>query len=228
MVNSDALTPPLVPLFERELRFRAANLRLVVTDVDGVLTDGGVYYSERGEALKRFSVRDGMGIERLRADGVETAFMTREASAIVARRAEKLGLRYVYLGVSDKRAALPRLLEEAGVRLAQVAYIGDDVNDTEIMNAVSRLGLVGAPRDAALSVAQVAHRWCTAPGGHGAFREFAEWLLELRREAREPGAMDTPDESSEMGASSGARLRRAELIAGGSEPSEGSEKKGGS
>lgn len=192
-----AAVSPAVPLFERELRFRAANVRLVVTDVDGVLTDGGVYYSDRGEAFKRFSVRDGMGVERLRADGVETAFMTREASAIVARRAEKLGLRFIYLGVSDKRAALPRLLEEAGVRLGQVAYIGDDVNDAEIMNAVARLGLVGAPRDAALSIAQGAHRWCSASGGHGAFREFAEWLLELRREARMPAAVEDSSPSPE-------------------------------
>ena len=80
--------PPLTaPLFERELEMRAARIKLVATDVDGVLTDGSVYYSDGGEALKRFSVRDGMGVERLRADGVETAFVTRENSAIVTRRA---------------------------------------------------------------------------------------------------------------------------------------------
>jgi 3-deoxy-D-manno-octulosonate 8-phosphate phosphatase (KDO 8-P phosphatase) len=176
--------PPDGALFDAELRVRAAGVRLVLTDVDGVLTDGGVYYSEQGEVLKRFSVRDGMGVERLRADGIETAFLTREASAIVARRAEKLALRLCYLGVPDKRAVLPRVLEEAGVDLTQVAYIGDDFNDAEIMAAVAERGLVGAPRDAQPAILRLAHHVCAQPGGHDAFRDFAEWILSLRNEAR--------------------------------------------
>jgi 3-deoxy-D-manno-octulosonate 8-phosphate phosphatase (KDO 8-P phosphatase) len=182
--------PAIVPLTARELRLRAARLRLVVTDVDGVLTDGGVFYSERGESLKRFSVRDGMGVERLRVDGVETAFLTRESSPIVARRAEKLQLRLVYLGVADKGAALSRVLTDAGVELAHVAYIGDDVNDAEVMAMVARQGLVAAPRDAVPSILGMAHHRCQSGGGHGAFRDFAEWLLELRGQARAPEAED--------------------------------------
>ena len=165
---------------ERELRFRAARLRLVITDVDGVLTDGGVYYSDRGESMKRFSVRDGMGVERLRLAGVETAFMTRELSPIVSRRAEKLRLGFVYLGVNDKRAALDQVLVEAGLEPPQVAYIGDDVNDREIMQAVAEQGLTGAPADAQPEILRLAHHKGQRPGGHGAFREFAEWLLRMR------------------------------------------------
>jgi 3-deoxy-D-manno-octulosonate 8-phosphate phosphatase (KDO 8-P phosphatase) len=149
--------------------------------------------------LKRFSVRDGMGVERLRADGVETAFLTREASPIVARRAEKLQLRLVYLGVADKLGALPGLLADAGVELAQVAYIGDDLNDAEIMNAVARQGLVGAPRDAVPSIVRTAHHWCAAPGGHGAFRDFADWLLDLRQQARVPETGDAEDTETRGG-----------------------------
>jgi 3-deoxy-D-manno-octulosonate 8-phosphate phosphatase (KDO 8-P phosphatase) len=172
------------PLFDRELALRAARVKLVATDVDGVLTDGGVYYSAEGEALKRFSVRDGMGVERLRDDGVEIAFLTREQSPIVARRAEKLKIRLCYLGVRDKKAALPRLLGDAGIEAGQLAYIGDDVNDAEIMAAVARHGLVGAPLDAVPSLLHGAHYRCRRPGGYGAFRDFAEWILELRARAR--------------------------------------------
>jgi 3-deoxy-D-manno-octulosonate 8-phosphate phosphatase (KDO 8-P phosphatase) len=185
--------PVTAPLLERELEMRAARVRVVATDVDGVLTDGGVYYSAEGEALKRFSVRDGMGVERLRADGVEIAFVTRESSRLVERRAEKLQVRYCYLGVADKKSALPRLLEDAGIDLDQLAYIGDDVNDAEIMSAVANTGLTGAPLDAVRTVLHGVHYRCARPGGYGAFRDFAEWILGLRAQARTPKAMDNRD-----------------------------------
>jgi 3-deoxy-D-manno-octulosonate 8-phosphate phosphatase (KDO 8-P phosphatase) len=162
---------------------RARRLRLVLTDCDGVLTDGGVYYSEDGEALKRFSMRDGMGVERLREAGIQTAIVTRETSLAVARRSSKLGLNHLFLGVRDKAAQLPSILEQTGVSGAEVAYIGDDVNDLEILRLVSREGLSAAPADAMPEVLDVVHCRCTRPGGHGAFREFAEWILDLRRAA---------------------------------------------
>jgi len=168
------------PLLADELLRRAARLRLVITDVDGVLTDGGVYVSEHGEAMKRFSVRDGMGVERLRNQGIETAFLTRETSPIVQRRAEKLRIRHCYMGALDKRSLLPRILDETGFGLEQVAYIGDDVNDQEVMSTVAERGLVGAPLDAVPAVLRRAHHCCARPGGCGAFRDFAEWILDLK------------------------------------------------
>jgi 3-deoxy-D-manno-octulosonate 8-phosphate phosphatase (KDO 8-P phosphatase) len=183
--------PAGAPLPLRALALRAARLRLVITDVDGVLTDGGVYYSERGEALKRFSLRDGMGVELLRDAGIETAFMTREDSPIVARRAEKLRVRHCYLGVADKRAALPQVQRDGGLDDGQIAYIGDDVNDLEIMAALALRGLVGAPVDAIAAARARAHHVTRCPGGQGAFRDFADWLLDLRREARSPREGDT-------------------------------------
>ncbi len=110
---------------EEELRRRAARIALVVTDSDGVLTDGGVYYSARGEEMKRFSIRDGMGFERLRDAGLSVAIMTGETSESVARRAEKLQARAL-LGVKDKAAHLPRLLASLSLTAGAVAYLGDD------------------------------------------------------------------------------------------------------
>lgn len=163
-----------------ELVARALRLRLVLTDCDGVLTDSTVYVSEHGEAMKRFSLRDGMGVERLREAGIETAIVTRERSPIVARRAEKLRLPHLFQGVLDKAAELPRILAEAGCARHEVAYIGDDVNDLEILAEVGREGLTAAPFDALEPVATFVHHVCRACGGSGAFREFAEWILRLR------------------------------------------------
>jgi 3-deoxy-D-manno-octulosonate 8-phosphate phosphatase (KDO 8-P phosphatase) len=163
-----------------ELVARAQRLRLVLTDCDGVLTDGTVYVSEHGEALKRFSLRDGMGVERLREAGIETAIVTRERSPIVARRAEKLRLPHLFEGVLDKAAELPRILAEAGCARHEVAYIGDDVNDLATLAEVGREGLTGAPFDALEPVASAVQHVCRACSGGGAFREFAEWILRLR------------------------------------------------
>jgi 3-deoxy-D-manno-octulosonate 8-phosphate phosphatase (KDO 8-P phosphatase) len=124
-----------------------------------------------------------MGVERLRAQGIETALLTREPSPIVARRAEKLRIRLVYLGVPDKRLFLPRILDDAAVALDQLAYIGDDVNDAGVMETIAARGLLGAPADARPEIRRLAHHRGTVAGGHGAFREFAEWLLELRAAA---------------------------------------------
>jgi 3-deoxy-D-manno-octulosonate 8-phosphate phosphatase (KDO 8-P phosphatase) len=171
-----------------ELAARARRLGLVLTDSDGVLTDGGVYYSESGEALRRFSVRDGMGIERLRASGVATAIITREQSQHVARRAEKLRLPYVLLGVHDKAAYLPAVLHATGLPLESLAFIGDDVNDLGLLAAIGERGLTAAPADAMPEVAAACHYRCAARGGFGAFRDFAEWILDLRRTAPPAGA----------------------------------------
>jgi 3-deoxy-D-manno-octulosonate 8-phosphate phosphatase (KDO 8-P phosphatase) len=165
-----------------ELARRARAVRLVLTDSDGVLTDTGVYYSERGEELKRFSIRDGMGVERLRLDGIETGIVTGEMSPSVVRRAEKLALRHVLLGVKDKLGAVQGLCAERGLGLDEVAYIGDDVNDLAVLAEISRRGLTASPSDGLPSVRAVVTHVCAAPGGHGAFREFAEWILSHRAE----------------------------------------------
>jgi 3-deoxy-D-manno-octulosonate 8-phosphate phosphatase (KDO 8-P phosphatase) len=164
---------------EAELGLRACRIRLVLSDCDGVLTDGTVYYSAAGEEMKRFSLRDGMGFERLRDVGIEGAIITRERSPIVERRAEKLGL-HLYQGVRDKTAALEVILRERGLQLGEIGYIGDDVNDLGPIEALTSAGLTAAPSDATPEVRLAAHIRCSRPGGAGAFREFAEVILDLR------------------------------------------------
>lgn len=173
-------------LSPQEIARRAARLRLVLTDSDGVLTDTGVYYSERGEELKRFSIRDGMGVERLRDAGIETGIVTGERSPSVVRRAEKLGLPHVLLGVKDKLGAVRTLCEANGLSLDQVAFIGDDVNDLEVLRVLTASSLTAAPADGLPSVVEVVTHVCSAPGGHGAFRDFAEWILGHRAAASSP------------------------------------------
>ena len=172
----------MVALTRAELAARAARVRLLLTDCDGVLTDTGVYYSAQGEELKRFSIRDGKGIELLRDAGVETGIVTGEKSGTVARRAEKLRITKLYLGVNDKQALLERICADAGCEAAELAYIGDDVNDLGIMRAIEAgQGLTGAPQDALPAVKEAAMYVADARGGHGALRAFGDWILRLRQ-----------------------------------------------
>ncbi|NTW69395.1 MAG: 3-deoxy-D-manno-octulosonate 8-phosphate phosphatase [Chlorobiaceae bacterium] len=163
-----------------ELKRRAERIKLVLSDNDGVLTDNGVYYSERGEEMKRYSIRDGMGVERLRAAGIETGIMTGELSPSIKKRAEKLAIRNLYLGIKDKVAMLETVQAETGFALHEIAYIGDDVNDIGIMNVIAPEGLTACPKDGTLFVEPSVHYRANADGGHGAFRDFAEWLINLR------------------------------------------------
>jgi len=168
-------TPPSFALSER-----ARRIKFVLTDCDGVLTDGGVYYSAEGESLKRFSVRDGMGVERLRRAGIATAIVTGEDSGVVRQRAKKLDLPFVFGGIKDKGAHLATICETTGAGPEELAFIGDDMNDVSILAALGPHGLTAAPADAMPDVLAEVHHRCAAAGGHGAFREFAEWILKLR------------------------------------------------
>ena len=166
---------------EEALRERARRVRLVLADCDGTLTDAGVWYTAEGELAKRFSLRDGMGVELLRNDGVPTAIITRESSEAVRRRSEKLKLPFHFDGIRDKASHLSEITRLTHVDPSEMAYIGDDVNDLEIMHAIAKAGgLTGAPQDATRAVLDLVHHQGTRPGGHGAFREFAEWILSLR------------------------------------------------
>jgi 3-deoxy-D-manno-octulosonate 8-phosphate phosphatase (KDO 8-P phosphatase) len=172
----------MVRLSGPQLRARAAGIRLLVSDVDGVLTDAGVYYSAEGEALKRFSMRDGMGVELLRQAGIRTALLTREQSPIVAARAKKLKIEALWAGQLDKREALPRLVQELGVAAEGVAYIGDDVNDLGALGWVAEAGLAVCPADAVPKVLRAAHFVTAARGGNGAFRELCDLILDNQKE----------------------------------------------
>ncbi len=154
---------------------RARRLKLVLTDCDGVLTDGGVYYSERGEELKRFNIRDGMGVERLKMRaGIETGIISGECSPAILRRAEKLAITECHLGAKDKATTVRTLLHQRHLSIEQVAYLGDDVND---LPAFGLVGLSACPGDACDEVKAAADILLELWGGHGAFREFSEIIL---------------------------------------------------
>lgn len=162
---------------------RARKVKILVTDCDGVLTDTGVYYSEHGEALKRFSIRDGMGVERLRKQcGIETAIMTGEGSGSVIRRAEKLSIKYLFLNAKDKRTLLIDFLNQQNLLPENLAYIGDDTNDLE---ALELAGLAASPADAMSFAKQKAHYICSEKGGYGAFRELAELIIYAHQSTNE-------------------------------------------
>ncbi|HSL88272.1 MAG TPA: HAD-IIIA family hydrolase [Ignavibacteriaceae bacterium] len=160
------------------LKDKADKIRLVLTDVDGVLTDTGIYYSPDGEMIKRFSIRDGMGVERLRKHAdIETAIITGENSGIVKARAQKLKITQVYLGVTDKKSLFEEILKKNQLQPENIAFIGDDVNDLEIMKLV---GLTACPSDAMIFIKDISDYICENKGGYGAFREFAELIIALQ------------------------------------------------
>jgi 3-deoxy-D-manno-octulosonate 8-phosphate phosphatase (KDO 8-P phosphatase) len=153
------------------------NIRALVLDVDGVLTDGGMYYGSSGEPLKKFNVRDGMGLRLVREAGLVVAFISGDRSAAVQRRAEKLGIRDLFLGAEDKLDALERFLKSRRIASREAAYVGDDVNDLPPMR---RVGLAIAVADAAPEVRKAAHWVTRRRGGDAAVREVCDILLKSR------------------------------------------------
>ena len=150
------------------------HIRILATDVDGVLTDAGMYYSESGDEWKKFNTRDGMGIKLLQKAGLITAIVTQERTRLVARRAEKLAIPELHQGVLDKLSVIRDMAERHGISLRHIAYIGDDVNDLEALKAV---GFSATPADGLPQVRKVVDYICRLKGGEGAVRELAEMIL---------------------------------------------------
>jgi 3-deoxy-D-manno-octulosonate 8-phosphate phosphatase (KDO 8-P phosphatase) len=153
---------------------RFARIELLLLDVDGVLTDGRVMYSDAGEEIKAFHVRDGSGIKYWRHSGKRVALLSGRTSPVVNRRAEELGIDLVVQGVSEKLVAFRRILSETGLRAEQVCAVGDDLPDLPVLR---QCGLAVAVADAVAEVKTVAAYVTAAPGGRGAAREAIEWLM---------------------------------------------------
>lgn len=151
---------------------------MLCVDVDGVLTDAGMYYGPDGEVLKKFNTRDGMGLARVREVGVAVAIISGEDSAIVHARAAKLKIDDVYCDAANKRAAVDALCDKHDLALDQVAFIGDDLND---LSALESVGLACAVADAAEPVQAVAHYITRRRGGDGAVREVCELLISAKQ-----------------------------------------------
>jgi YrbI family 3-deoxy-D-manno-octulosonate 8-phosphate phosphatase len=165
--------------FKMELKDKISQIKLVLSDCDGVLTDGGVYYGDSGEIFKKFNIRDGMGVERLRSlVSVQTGIITGEKSISVQKRAEKLQIHELNLGIKDKKTCILEILDKYKLSPFQVAYIGDDVNDLPVLPFV---GVFFCPNDALQQVKDKADFILTLPGGKGCFREMAEIIIDAKQ-----------------------------------------------
>jgi len=153
---------------------RFARIRLLLLDVDGVLTDGRIVYTDVGQEIKSFHVRDGSGLKYWQRGGGRVAILSGRSSPAVVRRAAELAIDPVVQGADEKLPALGRILTETGLRPEQVCAVGDDLPDLPVL---TRCGLAAAVADAAPEVRAVAHFVTTAPGGRGAVREVVEWLM---------------------------------------------------
>ena len=150
------------------------NIKLVATDIDGVWTDAKMHYTENGDFMKSFSTYDGMGVEMLRNKNIETVIMTSENSNIVLRRAEKLKIKEVYIDEKNKLERLKKICSNKKITLNEVAYIGDDINDIEVLKNVGISALTNnSPIKEQIEVDYITKK----KGGDGAFREFAELIL---------------------------------------------------
>lgn len=156
---------------------KARRIRLLVLDVDGVLTDGRLYFDSQGNEIKAFHTRDGLGLKLLQKIGVELALISGRASRMVTDRAAALGIEHVYQGQDDKLAALGSLLDATGHDLADVAFAGDDWIDLPVM---ARVGLALSVADADPVVREAAHWVSQRGGGHGAVREICQLLIDAQ------------------------------------------------
>jgi 3-deoxy-D-manno-octulosonate 8-phosphate phosphatase (KDO 8-P phosphatase) len=159
-------------------RSKLRKIKLLLLDVDGVLTDGGIYYSASGEELKKFNTQDGYGIVKLQRAGIRVGIITGKVSTIVARRATELGIEDVYQNLDDKLSVYGQIKAKLNLEDAHVAYIGDDEFDLPVLE---RVGFSAAPADAVEAVRRRVHYTCRRSGGAGAVREVIDLLMNSQR-----------------------------------------------
>ena len=156
---------------------RASRIKMIIMDVDGTLTDGTLLILPDGEELTSYNVKDGTGILLARVAGLKTGIITGKTSKSLEKRAEKLKIEEIYQGILDKKKVLSKILEKHNLDPDQIAYIGDDLGDLEVIKSV---GLAGAVADAHPEIKKHSHFICKNAGGKGAVREFIEFILEAQ------------------------------------------------
>ena len=156
------------------LNEKARQIKLLICDVDGVLTDGMIYIGNEGELFKAFNVKDGLGIKMLLANGIDVAILTARSSAILQKRASELGITSVLQGQRDKVKGLTELLKDRHLKPEEIAYIGDDLPDYAV---IQKVGLAACPSDAVEDIVALSHFKSRFAGGKGAVRELAEFIL---------------------------------------------------
>ncbi len=175
-----------MPRLSKQLLTRLATIELALFDVDGTMTDGGMWRSERGGEFKCFDVKDGLGIVLLRATGIRTGIVSARTSRVVASRAKELKITHLVQGLQNKADALVRLQRVSGVPPSRMLFMGDDVNDLPLLE---RVGFSAAPADATQEVREAVDYVSAYPGGHGAVRDVCELIL-LSRGLTPRGALN--------------------------------------
>ena len=153
-------------------------IKLVLTDVDGVLTDGGMYYSSKGDIMKKFHVRDGMGVNMLKKHNIPTIIITKEKNAIITQWAKKMNIKKIFDGVLDKEKILEKVCKEFKIKPLNVVYIGDDVND---INLLKNVGISVAPADAWKNTKKIVDYVSEKHGGEGVLREISDLILTSKK-----------------------------------------------
>ena len=161
-------------LISKSLLKKFQKIRLVLTDVDGVLTDGGMYYTKDGDTMKRFFVRDGMGVTLLKKQGIPTIIVTKEKNIVTKKWSDNMNIEKLYQGIIKKEDILQKVCRNYGTKLEELAYIGDDINDLELLK---RVGLSVTPSDASDNAIKLCDYICKHRSGNGAFRELADLIL---------------------------------------------------
>ena len=160
-----------------KLKSKCSKIELVITDVDGVLTDGGRYYSEKGEIMKKFHTRDGMGINVLLRNGIRSVIITKEKSKIVKKWAEEMNVVVVYEDAKKKEKLLPKIRKKFKISNNQIAYVGDDIND---INLLKKVGLSACPKNAINQIKRNVDYVCLQNGGEGVIREVGDLILNFK------------------------------------------------
>ena len=169
----------MVQLTEQQFLERLAGIQLLSLDTDGVLTDGGIYFTEDGEELRKFNVKDGLGIKRVQAFGIKVAIITASSTPSIAHRGRRLGVDYVFLDCEDKLATLVRICDEMGIDLNQVGHVGDDLNDIPVLDAVGCPMTVVNASQVAISSALFVTK---SKGGEGAVREICDLIVSIQKQ----------------------------------------------
>ncbi|RKY09257.1 MAG: 3-deoxy-D-manno-octulosonate 8-phosphate phosphatase [Planctomycetota bacterium] len=172
-------------MIDEILKSKCKKIKMVITDIDGVLTDGGMYYSENGDELKKFNVRDGVGVILLKLAGLKVGAITGELTELVQRRIDKIKMDFVFRGVRDKLSCLKQCLKDYDITCEEVAYIGDEINDYCLFGNV---GLFICPADANPVIKEKADLVLQSKGGEGVLREAAALLL--KNQSKLMSAMD--------------------------------------
>jgi YrbI family 3-deoxy-D-manno-octulosonate 8-phosphate phosphatase len=153
---------------------KCKKIKIVLTDVDGVLTDGGMYYTKEGDIMKKFHARDGMGVTLLKNQNISTIIITKEKTLMVKQWAKKMKIYHLYDGIKQKEKMVSIICKKYNVKPEELAYIGDDVND---INLLKMVGFSATPSDGVLEVKKLCHYICKSNGGNGAFREVCDLIL---------------------------------------------------